>query len=349
MSLHFQLLLILSVTLMKGYGQNKPTPFLNLGDPAPRLNELIWIKGKPIEKFEKGKIYVLEFWATWCIPCIAAMPRFSKLAREFKKKAVFVGIDVLEKKSTSINKVIAFVDSMRYKIKFHVAVENSQFMDSEWLKASNYPGIPTAFIVDADGNLAWIGHPMHLHEVLVKILNKSWDIEVVLAKQQSDMQLQELDHSLNYDLLPYNSSGYENFYGEPDSSLLKIDTIIKNEPKLKYAPLIAYNTFSSLLKIDLHKAYEYGREVLATPTYDEPAAKWIVEAIKWYSDKLTLSPEIYELGADAYQQKLDQMPYPEIVNTFGIYNKMAEWYWLAGNKSKAIYAEKKAIKYLKRK
>jgi hypothetical protein len=42
------------------------------------------------------------------------------------------------------------------------------------------------------------------------------------------------------------------------------------------------------------------------------------------------------------------MPSPEIVNTFKLYNKMAEWYWPAGDKQKAIYAQKKALKALKK-
>lgn len=38
---------------------------LHLGDPAPSLSVSDWIKGEKIERFEPGKIYVIDFWATW--------------------------------------------------------------------------------------------------------------------------------------------------------------------------------------------------------------------------------------------------------------------------------------------
>jgi hypothetical protein len=62
--------------------------------------------------------------------------------------------------------------------------------------------------------------------------------------------------------------------------------------------------------------------------------------------QINLPAEIYRLGAEAYQVEINQLPYPEIVDTFKYYNKMAEWYWRAGDNSKAIEAEQKAIEAL---
>jgi hypothetical protein len=38
---------------------------LKPGDPAPPLAITEWVQGGPIEGFEKGKVYLIEFWATW--------------------------------------------------------------------------------------------------------------------------------------------------------------------------------------------------------------------------------------------------------------------------------------------
>jgi len=84
---NFRLLLFLFVMITSSVnGRNEQPPTLNLGDPAPSLRVREWLKGKPVGQFEKGTVYVVEFWATWCTPCKAAMPRLSKLAGKYKKR-----------------------------------------------------------------------------------------------------------------------------------------------------------------------------------------------------------------------------------------------------------------------
>jgi len=286
-------------------------------------------------------VYVLEFWATWCAPCKAAMPHLSALARQYKDTITFLGIDVMERKTTSMEKIRGFVDSMGQQMDYCVAVEDSNFMVAGWMEASGEQGIPRTFVVNAEGRLAWIGHPKNLSKVLPKIMNNDWNIEEAEAKRNLDKHLRELDISMNYDLVDY--------WGKPDSTLLAINEIVRNEPRLKYAPFIANNTFSSLLQTNLKKAYEYGKIVLITSTYEEPAYNAIINDIGFYSDKLNLPEEIYRLGAEAYQAQIEEIAYPELANMAGRYNKMAEWYWRSGDKLKAIHSQQKAIEALKSK
>ncbi len=98
MGLNFKLLILLFTMAVTTHAQNGNSPSLNIGDPAPSLQVREWIKGRPIQRFEKGHIYVVELWATWCGPCIAAMPHLSALAREYKDKVTILGINILEKK-----------------------------------------------------------------------------------------------------------------------------------------------------------------------------------------------------------------------------------------------------------
>ena len=348
--LNTQLLLLLFTIAFTTYGQEAPPPSLNIGDSAPPLRVSKWIKGIPVERFKKGNVYVVEFWATWCKPCIAAMPHLSALAAEYKDRITILGIDVYEKKNTSLKKVKAFVDSMGHRMDYHVAAEDSNFMETGWFDASGSQGIPNSFVVNAEGRLAWIGHPKDLDEVLPKIVNNTWDIKEALAKRNLDRHLAEVDDSARKVLNGYLGDFYKQDYiGKPDSALLVINEIIRKEPKLKYAPCIASHTFSALLKTKTHKAYGYGKEVLVTSTYEGPSYYAIISNIIWYSDKLDLPAEIYKLGAEAYQVKIDQIPYPEIVDISKLYHKMAEWYWRANDKSKAIDAEQKAIEALKNK
>jgi thiol-disulfide isomerase/thioredoxin len=353
--LNFLFLIQLCVITVSTYGQESKIPSLSLGDTAPPLRVGEWLKGKPVEQFEKGKVYLVEFWATWCNPCKAAIPRLSKLARKYKNKVIVIGVDVYEQQLAlamrkNIKQIKDFVDSMGHRMKYRVAVQDSNFMETDWLLASGEQGIPRTFVINAEGRVAWIGHPMYVHEILLKILHNGWDINEALAKRDSDKRLKELDDSLIYEFARYNGDvrfpGED--FGKPDSALLAINEWVRKEPKLKYAPNMAFNTFSALLKTDMHKAYEYGKELLITPTYEEPPYNEIISIIERWSDKITLPSEIYELGAEAYQEEIEHFPYPEIFNMPKRYNKMAGWYWRANNKSKAIDAEKKAIKALKK-
>lgn len=350
MRLNCKLLLLLCIITVTTHAQNNKGSSLIIGDPAPSLWVRMWFKGTPVERFEKGKVYVIEFWATWCKPCISAMPHLSALASEYKDRVIIIGVDTHEKKTTSMETVKAFVDSMGNRMDYHVAAEDSNFMAAGWLFASGEQGIPTSFIVNAEGRLAWIGHPTGLDKVLPKIVNNTWNIKEALAKRNSDKYLAKLDDSINNELNLFVGDAYkQDYYGKPDSALLLINEMVRNEPKLKYAPHIASHTFSSLLKTNPDKAYEFGKVAIVTPTYEEPAYHLIIENIKWYSDKFNLPPKIYQLGAEAYQEKIDQIPYPEIINMFNHYNKMAEWHWRANDKSKAIDAQQKAIEALKSK
>ncbi|MFI5153713.1 MAG: TlpA family protein disulfide reductase [Chitinophagales bacterium] len=347
---NFQLLLLFCFITVTTNGQDDQSFSLNIGDPAPLLRVREWIKGQPVQRFEKGNMYVVEFWATWCIPCIAAMPHLSDLAGEYKNRVTILGIDIYEKKTTSMEKVKAFVDSMGQRMDYRVAAADSNFMVTDWFDASGEKGIPKTFIVNAEGRVAWIGHPKYLAVVLPKILNNNWDIKEALAKRNLYMHLNALDDSLSTELLRFNDDPDKPYdLGKPDSALLVINEMIRKEPRLEYAPGISAITFSSLLKTNLDKAYEYGKTLLVTSTYndaiyDDPNYHIIFGNIKAYSDKLNLPAEIYRLGAEAYQTRIDAFP-ETAVPIF--YNNMAEFYWRACDKSKAIAIQQKAIEALK--
>lgn len=223
-------------------------PSLNVSDPAPPLRIREWLKGAPFQKFENNKLYVVEFWATWCRPCKAAMPRLSTLARKYRDKVIFLGVDVYEDKSTSLKKIQNFVDSMGNSMDYVVAKEDNDFMVKEWLEASGNPGIPQTFIINGEGKLVWIGYPYDIDTVLPKIINNEWNMKKELARRNLQRKIGDLDHSLNDEVMKYRRDRRAFDFGEPDSALFVINEAIKKVPELKYAPFTVFNTLWFLLK-----------------------------------------------------------------------------------------------------
>jgi thiol-disulfide isomerase/thioredoxin len=185
---------------------SKKKPGLSIGSKAPALELSNWLKGKPITKFEKGNVYVLDFWATWCGPCIRAMPHMTEVQKKYEKKGVrILGVSVWESSPSGVKSFVEKKgDGMGYSVAqdaapaFPDGVEEGSreaqqwtvangAMSKTWMKASGRNGIPTVFIVDGKGNIAWIGNPMGgMDSALESIVAGDWTYE--RARVEQDFQ-----------------------------------------------------------------------------------------------------------------------------------------------------------------
>ncbi len=91
------LLFLLMPLASTSVGLTAKSPDVNPGEPAPPLELEKLLQAPAGMKANwpslKGNVVVLEFWATWCAPCIAAMPHLNELTEQFKDKAVkFISI-----------------------------------------------------------------------------------------------------------------------------------------------------------------------------------------------------------------------------------------------------------------
>ena len=144
---------------------------LKVGDPAPKLQTGKWVQGEAVKDFTPGKAYIVEFWATWCPPCRASIPHLNETYTKFKDKGLIViGQDCWEKDESQ---VAPFIKKMGDKMTYRVALDDKSkdakgSMAKTWMEAAGRNGIPSAFLVDTTGKIAWIGHPMELDEQTIE-------------------------------------------------------------------------------------------------------------------------------------------------------------------------------------
>ncbi|MBW5439304.1 redoxin family protein [Bradyrhizobium canariense] len=136
---------------------------LSVGSRAPSIKVEDWLRGQPVTRFEPGKVYITEFWARWCGPCIASMRNIVALQDKYRSNGVQVlGIAAHEQTSTD-NEARASLDSWFTKTLPNLNFAIASTAPTKWTRFEGIPAflsrVPPAFVVDRDGRVACIGHP----------------------------------------------------------------------------------------------------------------------------------------------------------------------------------------------
>ncbi len=117
--------------------------------PAPSF-ELRDLEGKTVRSADlKGKVLVVDFWATWCGPCRASMPAMAALVEKFRKddSVRFLFVNTWQSEEDKVKVVTDFMKKNNYS--FHVLMDEK----NEVVTSFKVSGIPTKFVVDGQGNI----------------------------------------------------------------------------------------------------------------------------------------------------------------------------------------------------
>jgi len=116
------------------------------GRPAPAL-KLVDLDGKAHDLAAlKGRVVVVNFWATWCPPCRREMPSLERLRRALPE-VVILAVDVGEDADT----VFAFTGTLEPAPEFPLLLDK----DSAAMQAWRVKGLPSTYVVGPDGSLAY--------------------------------------------------------------------------------------------------------------------------------------------------------------------------------------------------
>lgn len=132
----------------------------------------VWLQGDPVKKWEKDKVYIFEFWATWCGPCLAAMPHMEHLHQVLKENPnlQIIGVNVMDRKSPENLK--EFLKNRPTPLTYTMAVDvDGKRTKAKWLDPLEVNGIPHVFAIK-NGKLIWRGHPLKLSEEMLTAMLK---------------------------------------------------------------------------------------------------------------------------------------------------------------------------------
>ncbi|MBP6424386.1 MAG: redoxin domain-containing protein [Flavobacterium sp.] len=138
---------------------------LKVGDLAPNINITDYISNTPKDINFKNKFILLEFWATWCGPCLEEVPVLNKFQDKFKNKKDFVFISITNEKPDKVLRTIKRIPFNSIVVSDQSGTTFKSFIED---KDGSY-SIPSTFLIDNKGIIKWIGSPSELNDL---VLNK---------------------------------------------------------------------------------------------------------------------------------------------------------------------------------
>lgn len=322
---------------------------LTIGSKAPALDVEHWVqngngKFKPVTKFESGKVYVVEFWATWCGPCIASMPHLAETQKEYAEKGVqliSISDEDLETVETFLKREITGGEQSKDEPKTYRDLTSAYCLTTDpdgssqkdYMEAAKQNGIPTAFIVGKKGEIEWIGHPMEMDEPLKSVVEDKWDRAAYIAEfkaaQEAQIQMQKLFGLLNG--------------GKMDEALKMLDELIEKTGKGQN------KTQFQMIKLQVMLQQEDKKEEVAAfaKTVLDSAAEdpMMINQLCWAFVEMTEAGRLdnTELLKNALTATAAAAEKAEAESKGAILDTLAHLYHLTGDLDKAIETQKKAV------
>ncbi len=155
---------------------------LQPGDHAPEVVIQHWINSKPIEELPDDKFIFLDFWATWCGPCIQSIPHIDSLITQFRDKVIFINIS--DEKPERVSEFLEKRDLKSYVVTDNFGKTHKNFF---------IESIPHTVLISPDKIILWRGHALNINAEMMDAFIKEYLIASKSNTESSNNLLTTMD------------------------------------------------------------------------------------------------------------------------------------------------------------
>jgi thiol-disulfide isomerase/thioredoxin len=130
---------------------------MKVNEPAPDF-EVTDFNGKTVSlKSLKGKTIFIDFWATWCVPCVASFPGMQKAVDYYKNddSVVFMFVHTAEKNEGATAEAKKMIASKKHNFDVYMDLKDKTTRKNPMLSAFHVSGLPTKLVIDKDGMIRY--------------------------------------------------------------------------------------------------------------------------------------------------------------------------------------------------
>ncbi|GAB5495098.1 MAG: hypothetical protein Phyf2KO_01780 [Phycisphaerales bacterium] len=310
---------------------------LLVGDPAPSIDAEHWYRGEPRSRLPLGNVYVIDLWATWCGPCVRAMPHLSELQNTYADQGLSVIAVSIDTGDSAHEQVARFVERRSEDITFEVALDAGG-TKAAWLDASGRESIPSTYVVDREGTVVWIGNPTSpegefgepvIDRVLREVMSDTYNTAEAVDESRAEiMQIREAQKRTEQVQELTEEMGQLWGGGDVEGALALIDEIVSLDPENNSGLALRKAEVLLFERNKPEEASDFFLQMIDGPYFDDNET--LLSFVNLFTGDVDPGDEGKEAAVAAAELVVSREPHPEYILA------LARAQFAAGNQDEAV-------------
>lgn len=324
---------------------------MTIGSKAPAIDIEHWVSDNDgayehTTALKSDRVYVIEFWATWCGPCISAMPHIADVQKEYGDKVQVISVSDEDTKTVDkfLKRKVRGKKDMTYAELtkgYCLTTDPDKSVKNDYFRAAGRTGIPCAFIVGKTGYVEWIGHPMKMDKPLESIVNGKWDREEHLVEYKKEQAARAEESKKRQKV----SAGFKELQGlivqeDKKEAIEKIDEMLEDKSFARLHNYLKGTRVGLMVSGNLDGADEAAKKFIADNSDNVQAMSVFTKAVLQEKKNGKVKDDLFAEALKAAASVVDTQP----TNSSSLYT-YAQFLKENDQLDKAIEIQEKAVEH----